>query len=111
MHAEHEQRLLDLKNEYIPVDGPLIALDMYVPNPDPKKAPKRARYPQRALEWLGKQMSSQGASLEQLENMEAGQLKAFQQAVSGGGAPQGNVAGPRQGALASPPLTQAPPVG
>lgn len=108
MHAQHEQRLIDMKNEYVPVDGPLIALDMYVPNPDPKKAPKRARYPQRALEWLGKIMSAQGASLEKLENMEAGYMKSFQQAVSSSGVPQGHVAGPRAGAVASPALAQAP---
>jgi len=109
LQAEKEQKLIDLKNEYVPVDGPLIACDMYVPSPDPKKAPKRARIPQRALDWLMKLLSSQGASLEQLENMELGQLQAFQQVVSPNGVPQGNAGQPRAGAVSPPAMMQQSP--
>jgi hypothetical protein len=68
--AEREKALLEAKNEYIPVDGPMAACDLYVPDPnDPTKAAKRAKIPQRALEWLLEKLESQGASLEKLEQM------------------------------------------
>ena len=48
----------------------MIAVDMYVENKDdPTKAPKRARIPQMALNWLIKQLESQAGSLSKLEQM------------------------------------------
>ena len=32
----------------------MVSVDMYVPNEDPQKQPKRARIDQRAVEWLMK---------------------------------------------------------
>jgi hypothetical protein len=89
LEAEKQQKLIDLKNEYVPVDGPLIACDMYVPNPDPKKAPKRARIPQRALDWLLKTMNAQGASLERVEKMNLGQISDAQRMLNPAGMPGG----------------------
>lgn len=111
LQAEKEQRLIDLKNEYIPVDGPLIACDMYVPNPDPKKAPKRARIPQRALDWLIKQLGSQGASMERMENMQLGDVKNYQSLLTQGRpGPQGPAGQPpARGGMSAPQLTAAGP--
>ena len=70
IEVENQQKIIAAKNEYIPVDGALVSVDMYVndPNSDSGSA-KRARLPQRAVEWLIQQLESQGASLDQLENM------------------------------------------
>ena len=106
MQAEKEQRLIDLKNEYIPVDGPLIACEMYVPNPDPKKAPKRARIPQRALDWLIQQMGAQGASMERMENMQLGELQNYQSLLTSGSRPQSGQGGGPQASGGGNPMDQ-----
>lgn len=73
LKAQQEQKILAMQSQYIPADGPMIACDMYVDNPDPKKAPKRARIPQRALDWLVKQLEAQSGSLQRLEQMNGGE--------------------------------------
>lgn len=90
--ADRQAQLIAAKNEYIPADGPMIACDMYVEDPDPTKAPKRARVPQRALNWLLDQLEAQGLSLAQLENQNQGALAEMAQML---GAQQG-VASPGQ---------------
>lgn len=74
-----QQAIKAAQNEYIPTDGAMVAIDMYVPNPDPEKQPKRARVPQRAVEWLLKQLESQGMSLDKLEEMNEGALAEIAQ--------------------------------
>jgi len=70
--AQQKQAEIDLKNEFIPVDGPLVKADVYV-STDPENPNKveRARLPQRALEWLIERLNAQGASFEQLEKLNA----------------------------------------
>jgi len=70
------KRLAEIKaaqSEFIPTGGPLIACDMYIKSEDGKQ-PKRARIPQQALNDLLEKMSTQGATMDQLENMEQGNL-------------------------------------
>jgi len=93
LNAVKEQKILAMQSKYIPADGPMIACDMYVESTDPKKAPKRARIPQRALDWLVKQLDAQGGSLERLETMNGGEASEAQQAMA-----QGQQGGQRQGA-------------
>lgn len=70
---EQAQKLIDAKNEFIPVSGSMIACDMYVPNPDdPSKAAKRVRIPYTALDWLVKHLEAQGSPLQKLESMNQG---------------------------------------
>jgi hypothetical protein len=68
----------------------MIACDMYVPNEDPNKAPKRVRVPYQALEALLKQLEQQGSSLDAMEKMNQGQLAEMAQMLmqQGGGNPQ-----------------------
>lgn len=72
--ADQQAKIAAAKNEYIPVDGALIACDMYVPPANPQEQAKRAKIPQRALEWLLERLNSQGASLDKLEGMNAQNL-------------------------------------
>lgn len=70
--AQRLEKLMAMKNEFIPVGGAMIATDMYVPNPKGPDAPaKRVRIPYQALDWLVKKMETQGMGLEKLENQNA----------------------------------------
>ena len=91
----HEKKMADeaaaLKSaqaEFIPVGGAMIAADMYVPNDDPNKAPKRVRVPYQALDWLLKTLEQQGMSLQTMEKMNQGQLAEMAQMMGGGQPPQ-----------------------
>lgn len=73
--AMNQQKILAAKNEFIPIDGPLITVDFYVTDPNsPTGATKRAKLPQRAIEYLMKRLDEQGASLDKLEQMNEGNL-------------------------------------
>lgn len=72
INVANEQKLLAAKNEYIPVDGTLVTVDMYVPDPkNPDNQAKRAKLPERALEWLIKALEQQGMSMDKMEGMNA----------------------------------------
>ena len=92
-HGQFKQAQLEselaLKNEFIPVDGPLVGADVYVNDPQkPEKAPKRVRLPQRAVEWLINQLNQQGASLDKLEDMNGAAIQELAASYFGqGGAP------------------------
>lgn len=92
LFAEQQQAVIDAKNEYIPVDGALVTCDFYITDPNsPENQAKRAKIPQRALEWLLKQLEAQGMSLDKLENMNAQSLSEMAQmlmARQGNGVPQ-----------------------
>ena len=63
------------QSEMIPTSGPMIGVDMYVENKeDPAKAPKRARLPSAAVEWLVKQMEAQGQTMDKLEKLDKNNL-------------------------------------
>jgi hypothetical protein len=71
MEAENQRKLLAAKSEYIPTDGYMVTVDLYVSDPkDPNKT-RRARIPYSAVLWLIKQIEAQGASLDQLEQLNA----------------------------------------
>jgi len=110
MQAAVEQKIIDAKNEYIPADGPMIACDMYVENPtDPKAAPKRARIPQRAIDWLIEKLKAQGADLAKLESMNQGSLGEMADMIlknRGAGQP-GQGAPPPQGSGQARPMLGA----
>ena len=80
------------QSEFIPTDGAMVGVDMYLPQDDPEKAPKRARIPYGAVEWLVQQLESQGRSLETLENMNQGQMAQLAGSLTGGG----QLPGPQQ---------------
>lgn len=69
--------------EFIPTGGAMIATDMYLPEADPTKAPKRARIPYQALDWLLNTMSKQGMAQDKLEAMDKSQLMSMQAQTQG----------------------------
>lgn len=93
--AEQAAKIAAAKNEYIPVDGALVTCDFYVPDPtNPDNQAKRAKIPQRALEWLLKRLEEQGITLDKLEGMNAQALSEIADMIFQGqmqGAPGGQV--------------------
>lgn len=94
------QQLKQAQSEFIPSGGYQVACDLYVSDPtDPKKLPKRVRIPSESVQWLLKQLDSQGTTQQQL----AGQNQGVQAELAGmigqnnqpgRGMPQGQVAPP-----------------
>ena len=107
LFAEQQQKAIQAKNEYIPQDGPMIACDMYIENKeDPGKAPKRARIPQRSLDWLVKQLETQAGSLGKIEAMNGSDQAAVAQMLGQQG-PQ-HPAMPAGAGMGMPPMSPAP---
>lgn len=91
---------------FIPTGGALIAVDFYVnvPNAQGGMKQSKAKIPYQAVDWLIKQMETQGASQEQLEAMNSGQLAQLSQQFlqMGGGGPAPG--GPPQGMMNQNPM-------
>lgn len=105
LFAQQQQAAQQAKNEYIPQDGPMIACDMYVENKeDPSKAPKRARIPQSALNWLVKQLEFQAGSLGKLEAMNGADQAAIAQMMQQMPQSPGMPPGAEQGMPPAPPV-------
>ena len=76
------------QSEYVPVSGAMIGCDMYVPNSDPTKTPKRVRVPYQALEWLLNILDKQGTGLAAMESMNQAQAAQITQSLLPGQAQQ-----------------------
>ena len=97
--AAHEQFIADQAKQiqaaqagFCPTGGYLVACDFYVQTDksDPSKT-RRVRLPSEALQWLIDKLETQGASLNQLENVNQANLAQISEMMAGG-SPQGNVA-------------------
>jgi hypothetical protein len=96
--AKQKEAILAAKNEQIPTNGPMVGVDLYVENKeDPSKAPKRARLPTAAVEWLVKQMEAQGQTMEKLEKYDQGNLATISKMLLSSGNAQGNAQGGMNG--------------
>lgn len=94
-YAEEQEAIKAAQNEYIPTGGALVEVGVYMPPTDPTKVPKRARLPYEAVQWLMKQLETQGMNQDQLAAMnQAQQAEVFQMIMK-----QGQL--PPQGALRS----------
>lgn len=85
---EERQAAKTAESEYIPVSGAMVACDIYLPPEDPSKAPKRARVPYQALEWLLQTLEKQGMAQEKIESMNQSQLLEAMKQLPQGGMPQ-----------------------
>jgi hypothetical protein len=75
MKTEQEMKIKQAQSEFIPTGGFLVACDFYTPDPgNPEKLPKRVRIPSEAIDWLMKQLQSQGSDQQTLDNMNKGAL-------------------------------------
>ncbi len=71
--ADAAQKEMDAKNEFIPSNGAMIAVDMYVENPKGPQFPaKRVRIPYQAVDWLVKRLEAQGQTLQAMEAQNQG---------------------------------------
>lgn len=97
LQAVQEQKVIDMKNEYIPTDGPMIAADMYIQGTDPTKEAKRVRIPQNAVDWLLKKLQAQGQDQQTLESMSTANMAQLAGLLNNrrpGPTQQGQPAGP-----------------
>lgn len=83
LEAVRQQQIIQAKNEYIPIGGALVACDMYVEGDDPSKQSKRVRVPFQSLDWLVKQLETQGANQDQLQTMNQGALSQIATQITG----------------------------
>ncbi len=74
--AEHEQMealvLQEIKrqqSQFIPASGPLIAVDFYISDPEKPSRTRRARLPYDSVDWLIKQLASQGSEITALSKL------------------------------------------
>lgn len=73
LEVEQQRRILAANSEYIPTDGVMSKVDVYIPNKtNPDGKPERAVVPQAALEWLIKRLEDQGNSQEKFDTMNQG---------------------------------------
>lgn len=98
MHEEALAKQIETEraaqSEMIPTSGPMIGVDMYVENKeDPTKAPKRARLPSAAVEWLVKQMEAQGQTMDKLERLDKNNLANIASMLLSSSNAQGNAQG------------------
>jgi hypothetical protein len=109
LYAQYEQYHLDkqaqeaaamkaAEAEFIPTGGAMVAADMYVPDTDPNKAPKRVRIPYQALDWLLKQLQQQGMTQDAMQQMNQAQMAEVAGMLLGQGAQQPGPVGP-EGAM------------
>jgi hypothetical protein len=67
---EEQQKLKAMESEFIPSTGPLVKADIYVSDPDKPSKTSRAKIPMDALEWLLKQLETQGVNMKELERLQ-----------------------------------------
>lgn len=72
--VQNLQELKQAESQFIPSGGASVKCDFYVPDPTNKGRSTRATLPAEAVDWLLKQLASQGSTQEML----AGQNKAVQ---------------------------------
>lgn len=72
--AQEAAALKAAQSEFIPTGGAMVAADMYVPDTDPTKTPKRVRVPYQALDWLLKQLQQQGMTQDAMQQMNQAQM-------------------------------------
>lgn len=84
IQAEQLQKIQMGEAGFIPTNGYLVACDLYV-DADPKNPSKtkRVRIPSGSLEWLIQKLETQGSSLQQLEQVNQGNLAQIADMVGG----------------------------
>lgn len=78
--AEKQATIKAAQAEFIPVGGALITCDFYVNDPNNPTKTVRAKVPYQSMDWLLKQLETQGAGQEDLSRMQtAGQAEVAQE--------------------------------
>lgn len=85
------QKIKQAQSEFIPSGGYLVGCDFYVTDPENPGRTRRARVPYESLNWLVKQLESQGSSLEELQKLSEGsQAEMASQLLTNAPEPTGN---------------------
>lgn len=66
LEAEKAQEIKAAQSEFIPANGAMIKVDYYVPDPTNKTRSIRATLPAESIDWLIKQLETQGSSQQAL---------------------------------------------
>lgn len=70
VEAQKAAELQRAQAGFIPATGPMVTVDYYTTDEEGKT--KRAKFPFSAVQWLEKQLQTQGTSLSQLESLDQG---------------------------------------
>lgn len=97
--AAQKAEILRAQQGFIPVDGYLVTCDFYVTHDDGKT--KRVRLPYSSLNWLIEQLKVQGATLEQIEQMNQGAMSEMAPMILQGQGNRRAPANPEQASSAS----------
>lgn len=110
MQSQQVMALQRAEQGFIPTGGYLVACDFYVTDPSDPTGLKtrRARFPYMAVEWLMKQLETQGASQQQMSDMNQGAQAEMANQISG---MQGGGVGPQPGNPAPGMAMRAPQTG
>ena len=85
------QMIKQAQSEFIPSGGYLVGCDFYVTDPENPSRTRRARIPYEALNWLVKQLETQGTLMSEIEGLsQGGQAEISQQLLTGGTPAEGN---------------------
>jgi hypothetical protein len=114
MEAANQMAIKRAEQGFIPTGGYLVTCDFYVKDPSDATGVKtrRARIPYQAVEWLINQLASQGASQDQIQDMDEGAKAQLADAFTsmGGATPRGGLP-PAQHSNVHMPLGAGLPIG
>lgn len=82
--AENQQALINAKNEYVPIGGFLVTLQLKRSDPNNPDKQVQVRLPYQTVEWVIEKLDQQGVQLDQLEEMNQGALAEISGMVSSG---------------------------
>lgn len=102
VQAQQMQEIQMAESGFIPTDGYLVSCDFYVQSDpkDPSKV-KRVRLPSNSLQWLIKKLETQGSGLDQVEQINQGNLAQIAQMMGGSAGGQDQPGAGQPGAMPS----------
>lgn len=83
--ADQAQKIKEAQAEFIPASGAMIKVDYYIPDPKNPSRSIRATLPAESIDWLIKQLSTQGSAQEQLAGQTAGVQSEIAQMIQARG--------------------------
>lgn len=106
LKTDQEMKIKQAQSEFIPTGGFLVACDFYIPDPgNPQKLPKRVRIPSESIDWLLKQLQTQGSDQQTLEQIgNKGALSEMSQMILQKMGNQGTGGAPMQPQMPSHPM-------
>lgn len=79
--VKQQQDIQRAQSGFIPADGMLVTVDMYIPNPNDPTKQQRARIPYTSLQWLIEKLQQQGLGQEAIADMDLANKAALAQSL------------------------------